>query len=319
MTRHLFALVAGLLAAGSALAQVPVADHHQHGFSPAIIDLIKPGPTGPHQLLAADLIKHLDDAGIKRATLLSTAYMFGKPGRAVENEYAKVRAENDWTGAQAAQYPDRLRAFCGIAPFAQYALEEIERCARSPHLKHGIKLHLGNSDVQLEDPAHAERLRQVFATANKNGMAIVVHMRASISKKRPYGLEQARAFIEKVMPGAPDVPVQLAHMAGTGPGYDDPPSQAVTSTIAEAVAKGDPRTKNLWFDVASVANGATPEQAALLARHIRQVGVNRVLYGSDAAAGGNLAPREAWAAFRKIPLTDAEFATIASNVAPYLR
>jgi hypothetical protein len=49
------------------------------------------------------------------------------------------------------------------------------------------------------------------------------------------------------------------------------------------------------------------------------VGVGRILYGSDAAAGGNLRPREGWAAFRRLPLTDAEFRTIARNVAPYLR
>ena len=40
--------------------------------------------------------------------------------------------------------------------------------------------------------------------------------------------------------------------------------------------------------------------------------------GSDAATGGNLPPRESWADFRKLPLTDAEFQTIASNVAPYM-
>lgn len=320
MTRHFLALLAGLISSGLVAAQgAPAVDHHQHLFSPGILALIKPGPSGPPQILASDVIKHLDDAGIQRAVLLSTAYMYGKPNRQVEDEIAKVRAENDWTGAQAAQFPDRLLAFCGIAPNKDYALEEIERCARSPQLRRGIKLHLGNSDMQLENPAHAERLRQVFAAANKHGMAIIVHMRASISNKRPYGAAQARAFIENVLPAAPDVAVQVAHMAGTGPGYDDPPSQAVMATLADAVAKGDPRTRNLWFDVASVANGATPEQAALLARHIRQVGVKRILYGSDAASSASQVPREAWAAFRKIPLTEAEFAAIASNVAPYLR
>jgi len=49
------------------------------------------------------------------------------------------------------------------------------------------------------------------------------------------------------------------------------------------------------------------------------VGVERVLFGSDAAAGDNLRPREAWAAFRRLPLTEKEFETIATNVAPYLR
>ena len=44
-----------------------------------------------------------------------------------------------------------------------------------------------------------------------------------------------------------------------------------------------------------------------------------MLYGSDAAAGDNLRPREGWAAFRGLPLTEDELARIAANVAPYLR
>lgn len=319
MTRTLFALAAGLLASGIAAAQAPAADHHQHLFSPATLTLINAGPSGPPQILAADLIRHLDNAGIRRAAVLSTGYMYGKPGRNVENEYAMVRAENDWTGAQAAQYPGRLVAFCGINPMRDYALQEIERCAGDPKLRHGIKLHLGNSDVQLENPEHTARLRQVFAAANRHRMAIAVHMRASISKKRPYGAAQARAFIEQVLPAAPDTVVQVAHMAGTGPGYDDPPSQEVMSVLAEAAEKRDPRMRNVWFDVASVANGANAEQAAQLVKHIRQVGVQRIVYGSDAASTESQRPKEAWEAFRKLPLTDAEFAAIASNVAPYLR
>lgn len=59
--------------------------------------------------------------------------------------------------------------------------------------------------------------------------------------------------------------------------------------------------------------------AALVAKRIRQVGVERILYGSDAAVGDNLRPREAWAAFRRLALTEDEFDTIARNVAPYLR
>jgi len=42
-----------------------------------------------------------------------------------------------------------------------------------------------------------------------------------------------------------------------------------------------------------------------------------VLYGTDSAQGANLRPREAWAAFRKLPLSPAEFAHIAANVPPY--
>lgn len=174
--------------------------------------------------------------------------------------------------------------------------------------------------MQLELPEHAARLRQVFAAANAKKMAIVVHLRASVSKHRPYGAAQARVFLDELLPAAPDVPVQVAHLAGTGPGYGDAPADEVLGVLAAAVAAKDARTRKLWFDVATVANPEiTPEQQAKVAQRIREIGVERILFGSDAAAGKNLRPRESWAAFRKLPLKEEEFARIARNVAPYFR
>src|SRR5687767_12415139 len=178
-------LFAGRPSHGAEVA--PAADHHQHLFSPGIVALLSTPERKFEPLTAKDLIAHLDKAGIRRAVILSAAYMYGRPDRPVENEYDKVRAENDWVAAEVARYPDRLRAFCGFNPLKSYALEELARCAKDPHLRRGIKLHLGNSDVQLKDPAHAAQLTRVFKAANEHGMAIVVHMRASISKQRPYG------------------------------------------------------------------------------------------------------------------------------------
>jgi predicted TIM-barrel fold metal-dependent hydrolase len=174
--------------------------------------------------------------------------------------------------------------------------------------------------VQLDDPAHVARLRAVFAAANRHRMAIVVHLRASIGKNRPYGARQARIFIEQVLPAAPDTMVQVAHLAGAGPGYADPPSRDAMAALAAAVAQHDPRTRNLWFDAASIVDrDIAPALAQQVAELIRQVGTGRVLYGSDAAQGANLRPQASWAAFRKLPLTQDEFAQIADNVPPYFR
>jgi uncharacterized protein len=173
--------------------------------------------------------------------------------------------------------------------------------------------------VQLDQPAQVEQLRRVFRAANERRMAIVVHLRASISRQRPYGAAQARVFLEQLLPLVPDIPVQVAHLAGSGPGYDDPPADRAMAVLAEAIERGDPRTGRLWFDVATVADlTISPASAALVARRIRQVGVYRVLYGSDAATGDNLRPREGWAAFRRLPLTEDEFARVARNVALHL-
>jgi len=92
----------------------PLVDHHQHLFSSETIGL---GRVAIEPLDAAALIAYLDAAGIQRAAVLSTAYQFANPNRPpVEDEHAKVRAENEWTSRQVARYPNRLRGLCGLNP-----------------------------------------------------------------------------------------------------------------------------------------------------------------------------------------------------------
>ena len=115
----------------------PLADHHQHLFSPAVTKL----STALNPITASDVVSLLDAAGIERAVVLSAAYMFGSPNRAVENEYVKVKAENDWTSQQVGRFPNRLIGFCSFNPLREYALEELARCAKDPRLRAGLKLH----------------------------------------------------------------------------------------------------------------------------------------------------------------------------------
>ena len=300
--------------------QGPVADHHQHLGSPEIVKLAATSTRPPVPISAKDVVALLDASGIQRALVFSAAYVYGSPVRTVEDEYAKVRAENDWTGAQAALYPKRLRAFCSFNPLKDYALAELERCAKNPNLKGGLKLHFSNSDVQLDNPAHVEQLARIFSAANKHRMAIVIHLRPSISRQRPYGAAQAQVFLEKLLPLVPKIDIQIAHLAGNGAGYDSAVADKAMAVLAEAIEKNDPRTRRLWFDFATtVTPNISPADAALIVKRIRQVGAKRVLYGSDAQAPPNLTPRDWWAAFRKLPLTESEFNQIARNVAPYLR
>jgi predicted TIM-barrel fold metal-dependent hydrolase len=294
----------------------PVADHHQHLYSPVIAPSAKIAP-----ITARDLIALLDAAGIRRAVVLSQAYSFGNPNRTppVQNERARVIEENDWTSREVAHFPDRLVGFCGVNPLKDYALDEIARCAKDPHLKTGLKLHFANSDVDVENPQHVERLRAVFRAANQHRMAIVVHVRSTLSRQRPYGAAQARAFLNDVLPASPDIPVQIAHLAGAG-GYDDPTVDEALGVYADAIATRDPRTARLYFDVSGVAGvGEWRGKADRIATRIRQLGINRIIYGSDSAVGPGRKPAEAWASFRELPLTQEEIRAIAANVAPYLR
>ena len=299
-------------------AQTPLIDYHQHLFSPAAAALVTGNPDS-RGISALDIIALLDSAGIQRALVLSVAYTWGKASRAaVDNEYEHVRAENDWTAQQVGQYPDRLRAFCSFNPLKPYALEELARCSKDAQLHYGLKLHFGNSDVDLDNPANVTQVRRVFEAANGYQMAIVVHMRTSVDKNRRYGADGARIFLNDLLPAAADVPVQIAHLAGAG-GYDATTDSAL-SVFTDAITRHDARMKHVWFDATGVVQ---PEMASheleQIAARIRQIGVERVLYGSDAAASPLAYPRAGWAAFRRLPLSEAEFRAIANNITPYMR
>lgn len=132
-----------------------------------------PGPAVLAEYNADQLIKNLDAAGIHRAVVLSTAYWFGSPfHKNVENELAKVRAENDWTADQVARYPGRLIAFMSVNPLKDYALGELERCAKSGRFK-GVKLHFGNSQIDLKNPQHVATMKEFFRAANRLRMPML--------------------------------------------------------------------------------------------------------------------------------------------------
>ncbi len=100
-------------------------------------------------------------------------------------------ADNDWTAAQVAQFPERLVGFCGVNPLKDYAIDEVARCAKNPTLRRGLKLDFGNSVVDYQNPAHIQQLRRVFHAANGHGMAIMVHMRVNTNQKFSYGRAEA--------------------------------------------------------------------------------------------------------------------------------
>jgi predicted TIM-barrel fold metal-dependent hydrolase len=179
-----------------------VIDYHQHLFSPDLAKLVRLDTLDADKLIAL-----LDSAGIRRAVVLSVAYSWSNPSRNVENVRSR-EAENDWVAAQVARHPDRLRGFCSVNPLRDYALTEIDRCATNPLLRTGLKLHIGNSAVDYHSPQDLAKLRDVFRAANKKRMAVVIHLRASISRRLPFGREEARIFLDSILPEARDIPVR---------------------------------------------------------------------------------------------------------------
>ena len=302
----------------SAGPPVPLADYHQHLFSPELAALMTTTPpmAAVRPRTAADLIEQLDAAGIKRAVVLSTAYIYEQPSRKADHAAEKLRRENDWISQQVAEFPGRLIGFCGLNPLTDYALQELARCAADPNLRRGLKLHFGNSVVDYHNAEHLARVRQVFRAANDRRMAIVAHLRASVTAKLPWGREEALIFLNELLPAAPDVVVQIAHLASAGSPQDEGAQQAL-DVFVEAVARNDSGTRNLYFDATTLGEPPTPENAQRWAAAIRRL-PTRVLFGSDATTAA-ATPGGVWTAMRRLlPLTGDEFERLAYNTPPYM-
>jgi predicted TIM-barrel fold metal-dependent hydrolase len=311
----LLAMAAMAGAAAAPSPPVPV-DHHQHLLSPQMI------APGQQPIDATKLVASLDAAGIGRAVLLSNAFRFGSPLSATRysDEYPRVIAENDWTAREAAKYPKRLVALCSFNPLKEYARAELARCAHDPRFGRGIKLQFGNSDVDLEASTDVALLRRLFRAANAERMALVIHLRPSESRQRPYGAAQARIFLDQLLPAAPDVVVQIAHLGGGGGGAFEVAAEEALGVFVTAYIQNDPRVRNLWFDVSGITGGANAAvRAPRLAQLLRSIGTKHLLYGSDGGDPTDPPPAEALADFRRLPLLPVELRAIEGNVAPYLK
>ena len=237
MNIRILCCVAGILAVGAMQDKtVPAVDHHQHLYNPALGPLTLGEP-----VTADDLVKLLDHAGIRRAVLFSIAYQFGKPNRpAIANEYEKVQQENDRVSREMARYPERLRGLLRRQP-AQGLCARRDRTLRErPADAVRAQAAFRKLGRAARRPAASRAVREVFRAANDARMAIVAHVRSTISQRRPYGAQQARVLLTEILPSAPDVPIQIAHLAAGG-GHDDPLVDEAMSVRAAAAAAHDAR------------------------------------------------------------------------------
>jgi predicted TIM-barrel fold metal-dependent hydrolase len=283
----------------------PAVDFHQHLVSPPFAPIVKlPERNG------AALVRELDRAGIGRAVVLSVGYSFADERKELTDPDRLTSEENDWTSAEVVKNAPRLIGFCSANPLRDAALGELERCLKLGGMK-GIKLHFGNAGVSLRNPDHVTRMQQVFSLAQRLRVPVLIHMRARGGTN--YGAEDASLFLDKILPSSPDIEIIVAHFGGAGPGYP-PQSDEVMGVFATAAKWNDRRLHNVYFDMATVVTSeATAADVELIAKRIREVGVGRVLYGSDLSPpGGGI--REGWEIFEaKVPLTPAELQRIARN------
>lgn len=309
----------------------PVADHHMHVWSgdarDALVRLLAERRGGKPPTLpvfdGGDAVARLDSAGIPTGVLLSTAYFFGSPDVDFADERRKTRAENDWVARQAGEFPDRLLAFFSVNPLTGYASGEVQHCARTP-VCGGMKLHLANADFDFRDSTHVDRLRSFFRSCQAERLPVVIHLQ---TRNEDFGGEEVRVFVDRVLPAAPEIPVQVAHMGGNSR-FDSATVRAFDA-LSRAIRDHPERMDDVYFDMALVpfppqrARGDTARQNLYrrwnrrFAEAVREVGAERIVFGTDypEARPGPYSRRLR----QSLPLADSTILELYQNRAPYLR
>jgi predicted TIM-barrel fold metal-dependent hydrolase len=240
-------------------------DAHTHLMSPGLTEILA-GPGVPAST-ADDLIERLDEANVARAVVLSLAYFPDLP------DEAAVRAENDFTAAEVAKYPDRLIGFCGINPLRRSDLDELDRCIDDLEMT-GVKIHLPAIGLDLRRPEHAAALNAVFDRVAAKGVPVLMHVGAPLG----IGLDSdAFTSLGTIVATHPSVRLTWAHCTNDGE-IDD------IDTWLQGMRHGLFAQENMFVDTSSCLEfykEAPLAQKELMVWRLRQWGMGRVLFASD--------------------------------------
>jgi predicted TIM-barrel fold metal-dependent hydrolase len=300
----LIALVAALSSPTSSAAQELTAtgaalDVHTHLASQFLVDMLTGG--GVPAAGADDLVQKLDEANVRRAIILSAAYL-GWPVGLTDD--TNVIPENDLVASAVAEYPDRLIGFCGINPLFPSALDEIDRCLALPGMA-GIKIHFEGSGIDTAKPADVAALSAVFARAAQLDAPVLMHV------ADPMGLplnKEGHAGLAEVLNAHPTVRVVHAHCAGN---TDDD-----TIDIWLRVGASGYHAETSWVEISACMyyySDAPLAQRELMVWRLRKWGIGHVLFGSDYFALDGETPAETMAGLAKFPFTQEELDTILNN------
>lgn len=308
------------------LSRTDLVDHHAHVFSPVARQLFENAiQKAVPPLTPNELIPVMQKDGVAKAAVFSVAYMFASP-QAGNPDLNSLKAENDWVANRVVEHPDQLVGFFSVNPVASGSAAEIERC-RSLGKFAGLKLHLANSDVDLRHPEHVDQLAETFELANSLGLPIAIHLR---TRRVDYGREDAQIFMERVLPKAMDVVVQIAHVGGWS-GYDEATDEAL-GAFTDWIDL-EPLIPRVYFDLSAVVkrvgrderkssaersgNRWRPERRhGRLVERLRKIGLDRVLFGTD---WPEWTPRMyAMDLANSLPLNTEELHRVFANRAPWL-
>ncbi len=205
-------------------------------------------------LSAEELIEMMDAAGVGKAVVFVTPFLWGLLGQADYHD------TNDYIADVQREHPDRLIGFACVNPHLAPG-RELERCVKELGLR-GVKIHPENHCFAVDSLIGGEIMEAVGALQKETGLRIPI---------LSHGMTTIGAMPDqfgRLAGRYPDVSIIIAHAAGF---------QNLYFPSFEPLTEHD----NLFVDTAMT----TVDDLHLIGMAAR-VGVRKVLFGSDHFARG---------------------------------
>jgi uncharacterized protein len=330
---RLFAFSCGLAFVGCVQTDAHVepveiaVDHHVHLLSPRLVEdwrslgVSFSRPDSAYFSASAALPNRSTNA-----FLVSMAHLYGSEEFRealeldLESERLRVRDENEYIAREAARGGGSLAGFCSVPLLRPYLHEELAHCREALGLP-GIKIHLPAMEVSLADEAHVRLLAGVAERAARDSIAVLVHLSPVDGE---LSQDDLRVFFDRVVAPYPTLELYLAHLGGNG-GYRASARRVVRELTAFLRAADDTGDRQIYLELSGAlltqptdgVPASSRADARLLAHHLRTLGIERVLFGSDYPvfeAGGFAALLR-----DRLPLSQAEFTQLMTNLSPRFR
>jgi len=290
-------------------------DHHVHFFSEALIDDIRAqgyALTSPDStLLDIDYILDINQA--ERMVLVAGGYAYSQSYLLEKKKDRKtyVMAENDSLAAMVDRHPERLLGFYGLNPLESFSFREMKRCHEELNLD-GLKLHFHASRINLRKHKFVKKVKKLFSYAAKNDIPILLHLKNNLSD---FGRGDVELFVDNILEAIPPVRLILAHMGGDG-GFTRETVAVLETFINYFDDKKHHPDHQIYFELSGAViyqNLDYPGKVSYerLAELIRQIGLDRVVYGSDYPVMPSVEYRKLLKKY--LPLEEKEFKQIFEN------
>lgn len=271
-------------------------DHHVHVLSPDLVaDWKSLGVTfsRPDEAYTSARAHFEGPAALGGAWLVPMGHLYanaefaGELGLDDATARARLRRENEHVAREAARLGPTATACVSVPPRAPWAAEEIAHGADVLGAR-VLKLHLASGGVDLREAAHLEAVGRCLDAARARDLPVLLHLDPQL---RGHTREDVGAALETLLGPREDLTVVIAHLGGSG-GFG-PWTRSVLETLAEwleAEARAGRARERVFVDLSAVileheSEGVpptTPEELAQLAPALRRLGLERVLFASDA-------------------------------------